>query len=79
MRTAGLVIVLYAGPMILWGLLKLSAGGKVASDGTSSTASVITAWGVYLLAGIILLLLARPLALLAARGLDQSDSNAPTA
>ena len=79
LRCFGVVMVAYSTPMILWGVLKLGAGGRVASDGISSTASVVFSWAVYLLAGILLLAFARPLGHLASRGLDSSGSAAAAA
>jgi hypothetical protein len=78
LRTMGIAMLLYAGPMVLWGVVKATAGGTTASDGTTNLRSIIFAWGIYAVAGLLLLLLARPLAHVAAQGLDES-SNAPSA
>jgi hypothetical protein len=79
LRCFGVVMIAYSAPMILWGVLKLGAGGRVASDGVNSTASVVFSWGIYLLAGILLVVFARPLGHLASRGLDSSSSGAAAA
>ena len=78
-RTFGILMLLYAAPMLLWGVLKATGGATTASDGTTSLKSVIFAWGVYALAGIVLLVLARPLGHVAARGLEDSPIAPPAA
>jgi hypothetical protein len=72
-------MIIYAAPMILWGVAKAVSGSTKASDGTTNLASVILAWGVYALAGVLLLVFARPLASVAARGLDEPRSSPPAA
>lgn len=72
LRTLGLIMLMYSGPMLVWGVLKAAAGGRTASDGVTSLQSAIFAWGVYALAGFFLFILARPLASIAARGLEDS-------
>ena len=74
MRSFGLVILLYAGPMTVWGILRVGMGVRVASDGRTAEASALLAWLVYAVAGLLLLLLARPLGQFAARGLDDAGS-----
>ena len=76
-RTSGIMILLYATPMLLWGALKAAAGGTTASDGTTTLQSVMFAWGIYAVAGVLVLLLARPLGAVAARGLEDSPSAPP--
>ena len=70
-RTFGLVILLYAVPMTLWGFFRVGMGVRVASDGRTSETSALLGWILYALAGLLLLLLARPLGRVAARGLDE--------
>jgi len=78
-RTSGILILLYAAPMLLWGALKAAAGGTTASDGSTSLRGVMFAWGIYALAGILVLVLARPLGHVAARGLEDSPISPPAA
>jgi hypothetical protein len=78
-RTSGILILLYATPMLLWGGLKAAAGATTASDGTTNLQSVILAWGTYAVAGVLVLLLARPLGHVAARGLEDSPRTPPAA
>ena len=76
-RAFGILMLLYATPMLLWAALKAASGAATASDGTTSLQSVMFAWGVYAVAGIVVLLLSRPLARVAARGLEDSVSSPP--
>ena len=79
LRTMGLIMLFYAVPMLAWGLLKAASGGTTASDGATNLQSIIFAWGVYAVAGVLLLLLARPLAHVAAHGLEDSRTLPPAA
>ena len=76
-RAFGILMLLYAMPMLLWCALKTASGAATASDGTTSLQSVMFAWGVYAVAGVVVLLLSRPLAQVAARGLEDSVSSPP--
>jgi hypothetical protein len=73
MRSFGLIILLYAVPIVIWGLARLAFGGTMTSDGMNSF-SAFVAWSIYALAGVALLRLARPLARIAARGLDPAST-----
>ena len=77
-RCFGTVMVLYAGPVILLGLLKLTLRGNRAADGVT-TASATTGWAFYLLGGVLLLAFARPIGQWVARGLDASTLDSPAA
>ena len=79
MRSLGLMILSYAIPIILWGILRVAAGARTASDGATSSSSALLGWMTYGLAGLLLLLLAHPLARIAARGLDEAGSTSPAA
>ncbi len=79
MRSFGLIILLYAVPIILLGIVRMAAGARTASDGATSSESALFGWMVYGLAGLLLLLLAHPLGRIAARGLDDSPSRSPAA
>ena len=76
-RAFGILMLLYATPMLLWGGLKAASGATTASDGTTSLRTAIFAWGVYAIAGVLLLLLARPLGHVAAHGLEDSPVAPP--
>ncbi len=78
-RAFGIIMLLYAAPMLLWGMLKAFGGATTASDGSTALRSVIFAWGIYAIAGVLLLLLARPLGHIAARGLEDSPVIPPAA
>jgi hypothetical protein len=78
-RAVGIIMLLYAAPMLLWGGLKAVGGATTASDGSTALRSVIFAWGIYAAAGVFLLLLARPLGHVAARGLEDSPIAPPAA
>jgi len=78
-RAFGIIMLLYAVPMLLWGGLKAFGGAATASDGSTTLRSVIFAWGIYAVAGVLLLLLARPLGRVAARGLEDSPVIPPAA
>ena len=78
-RTSGILILLYAVPMLLWGALKVAGGATTASDGNTNLRSVIFAWGIYAVAGVLVLVLARPLGHVAARGLEDSPIPPPAA
>ncbi|HKW09403.1 MAG TPA: hypothetical protein VJO33_03425 [Gemmatimonadaceae bacterium] len=78
-RASGIVALLYAAPMLLWGVLKASAGATTASDGATNLRSVILAWGIYAVGGVLLLVLARPLGQIAAHGLEDSPIAPPAA
>jgi len=71
LRSAGLMILLYAVPIVLWGLIRIAFGGTMSGEGMNSF-STFVAWSIYALAGVALLRLARPLARIAARGLDSA-------
>ena len=79
LRSMGIVMLVYASPMVVWGLLKGASGATTASDGTTNLRSVVLAWGMYAVAGLLLLLLARPFAHVAAHGLDDSITPRPPA
>jgi hypothetical protein len=70
LRTMGIIVLLYATPMVAWGILRLGFGATKASDGVTSSGSAFAGWLIYEFAGILMLLLARPLGRFAARGLD---------
>lgn len=78
MRTMGLMILVYSGPVIIWGLFR-AAAGATASDGVTSSARALLEWLTYGLAGLLLFLLALPLGRLAGRGLDEELSAPPAA
>lgn len=71
MRGFALIMLAYAFPMSVWGILRIGMGVRMASDGQTPESSAVLAWLVYALGGFLLLLLARPLGRLAARGLDE--------
>ena len=73
LRSLGLMILLYAIPILLLGALRHLAGATTASDGSSAGAALL-GWLAYAFAGVVLLVLARPLARIAARGLDGDGS-----
>jgi hypothetical protein len=79
MRSFGLMILFYAVPIILLGIVRVATGARTASDGATRSESALFAWMAYGLAGLLLLLLAHPLARIAARGLDEPESPAPAA
>ena len=60
MRSFGLIILAYALPMSVWGILRLGMGARVASDGQTPESSALLAWLVYAIAGLLLLLLLGP-------------------
>ncbi|MDB4906231.1 MAG: hypothetical protein JWO05_1015 [Gemmatimonadetes bacterium] len=71
MRSMGLMILFYAVPIVLYGVARAAMVPTAAPDGSMWALLV---WAVYALAGVLLLLLAQPLARIAARGLDQPTS-----
>jgi hypothetical protein len=73
MRSLGLMILAYVLPIILFGIVRVAAGGRTPSGGTTG-ASALSGVLAYGLAGVLLLLLARPLARIAARGLDEAGT-----
>jgi hypothetical protein len=79
MRSMGLIILLYAVPIVLYGVARVALGAPTASDGTTSSSTALFGWLVYAMAGVLLLLLAQPLARIAARGLDVPASVPPAA
>jgi len=70
LRSFALAILVYALPMCVWGILRVGMGVRVASDGQTPESSAVLGWLVYAFAGIVLLVLAKPLGRMAARGLD---------
>ncbi|HEX6052055.1 MAG TPA: hypothetical protein VFZ21_22455 [Gemmatimonadaceae bacterium] len=78
MRSLGLMILAYALPVVLFGIVRVAAGGRTPSDGVTG-ASALSGWMAYGLAGVLLILLARPLARIAARGLDEGEIRSPAA
>ena len=79
LRSMGIIMLLYAGPMVVWGLLKAAFGATTASDGATNLRTVVLAWGMYAVAGFLTLLLARPLAHVASQGLGDSATPPPAA
>ena len=79
LRSMGLLILLYAVPIVLYGAVRVAFGATTASDGTTSSTSALFAWMIYAFAGLMLVLLAQPLAHIAARGLDVTASSPPAA
>ena len=73
MRSAGLMILLYAVPIVIWGIVRIAFGGTMTAEGMNSFGTFV-AWSIYALAGLALLRLARPLARIAARGLDTAGT-----
>jgi hypothetical protein len=69
-RCLALVMLVYAVPIVLYGLFRISAGATTASDGVTSSADALTGWAVYAIGGILLFFLARPLARVATRDLE---------
>jgi len=72
LRIMGLVMFLYAASMILWRVLAPPPSPTV-SDGSADLRSVILTRGVFATVGLLLLVLARPLARVAAYKFAKSD------
>jgi hypothetical protein len=79
MRSMGLIILFYAVPIVLYVVARVALGAKTASDGATSSTSALFGWLAYAFAGGLLLLLAQPLARIAARGLDTPATAPPAA
>ena len=78
LRCFGLVILLYAVPIVVYGVLRLALLGPSLPD-RSETLGGLLQWGIYAGAGILLVKLARPLGDIAARGLDDAAPGPPAA
>lgn len=78
LRSFGLVILLYAVPIVAWGFVRLGIGELTAAERAEAVSSLF-GWCVYAVAGLLLLKFARPLARIAARGLDEVNTESPTA
>lgn len=79
MRSFGLLILVYAIPVVLWGIARIATGSSTASDGHTPIRAAFLGWLFYGLAGLLLYALAKPLGRLAARGLDNQASVPPAA
>ena len=81
LRSFGLIILLYAVPIVIYGVLRMAFGAPEEPDtGRESEAlGALLQWMIYMFAGVLLVKLARPLARIAARGLDESGSGPPAA
>jgi hypothetical protein len=73
MRSFGLLILLYATPVIIWGIARMASGATVATDGRTPIRAAFLGWVFYGLAGLLLFALAKPLGRMAARGLDEQS------
>jgi hypothetical protein len=71
-RSVALTMLTYASPIILWDVVRTAVGGHTPPSGTTG-ANTLAGLMADALAGILLLLLARPLARIAARGLDHAE------
>lgn len=78
LRCFGLVILLYSVPIVLYGVVRLALLGPTLPD-RNETLGALLQWGIYMLAGVLLLKRARPLAEIAARGLDEAAPTPPAA
>lgn len=78
-RSFGLIILLYAAPMLTLGVVKVAARAVLASDGQTPIGSATLGWLLYALAGLLLFFLAKPLGRVAARGFDDPRSAPPAA
>jgi hypothetical protein len=72
LRIMGLAMFLYAASTILWRVLA-SPPGPTATDGSADLRSVVLIRGVFAIVGLLLLVLARPLARVAAYKFEKSD------
>jgi hypothetical protein len=70
LRVFGIVMLGYAAPMLLLAILGMVSGSSSASGGTTGLGGMALAWGAYAVGGIVVLILSRPLARLATRGLE---------
>ena len=77
-RCLGAVMVLYALPMILFGLLKLAVRGDRAANGVT-TSGATGAWAFYLVVGVVLFALSRPVGVWIGRVLDELPTGSPAA
>jgi hypothetical protein len=75
MRSFGLLIILYAAPVLLWGLARMAGGATIASDGRTPIRAAFLGWLFYALAGVLLLAVAKPLGRFVARGLEADGSS----
>ena len=75
-RVFGLMIVLYAVPLVLFSLVMVVTAGAPSQQPPPGT---VIAWALYALVGVVLLTMARPLARMAARGLDAVPAPPPDA
>ena len=73
-RVFGLSILLYAVPIILFSLVTVVTARSPAEQPPRNT---VLGWMVYALVGVVLLVCARPLGRLAARGLEQPQIDPP--
>jgi hypothetical protein len=79
MRSFGLLIMVYSIPVVIWGAVRMAAGERTASDGSTPIRAAFLGWLFYGLAGLLLFSLAKPLGRLAARGFEDSESVSPAA
>lgn len=78
LRSFGLIILLYAVPIVAWGALRLTIGELSAAERAVGVSSLF-GWFIYAVAGVLLLKFAHPLARIAARGLDEITVESPSA
>ncbi len=76
LRIVGVTYLVYAVPMFLYIVIRVFSGATTTSDGTPLP-SAMTGWSLYGIIGALHLLFARPLARLAARGLDGGTGGTP--
>jgi hypothetical protein len=76
-RVFGLIILFYAVPITLIGVVRV-ANGTALRDRNPEPGTMV-AWAAYTLAGLLFVVLARPLGRFAARGLDAPEPSAPAA
>jgi hypothetical protein len=76
-RVFGLIVLSYAIPILLYGVVRVANGSAVAARNPDE--STFLGWLIYGLAGLLLLLLAKPLGRIAARGFDVPASASPAA
>lgn len=77
LRSFGLVILVYAVPIVLYGMVRIANGSAVTERNPDR--STFLGWLIYALAGVLLLVLAKPLGRFVARGLDAPELDSPAA
>ena len=78
LRTVGVMYLAYCVPVFIYTIVRVFSGATTTSNGTPLP-SAMTGWTLYGLAGLLQIVLARPLARFAARGLDAGAIAPPAA